>query len=218
MMSKNCHAARESGIMRARMNVLRSKTRDPDEWLETAPDFSRPLCADLREWIVSWEPDLTEAIKWNALCYSGRKLVCGLDACKAHAAITFFRGAELPDPAGILQGEGSVVRSIKLKRLDGLNRAALRQLLHAAVRLDDEPAVPRPPSPPRPPLEPPDFFVAALKKNRAAAMGFENLAPSSQREYIVWLTHAKRPETRANRLSQTLAALAGGRKWAQRRG
>jgi uncharacterized protein YdeI (YjbR/CyaY-like superfamily) len=63
----------------------------------------------------------------------------------------------------------------------------------------------------------PEFFIEALRGNRKAAAGFQSFAPTYQREYIVWLTTAKRPETREQRLAQTLAALAAGRKWADRR-
>jgi len=65
----------------------------------------------------------------------------------------------------------------------------------------------------------PDFFKKALgqKRNRAAAASFRNFAPTYQREYIIWLTVAKQPETRVRRLKETLAALARGRKWAQRK-
>ena len=57
----------------------------------------------------------------------------------------------------------------------------------------------------------------AVKKNRAAAEYFKALAPSCQREYLVWVSTAKLPETRARRLKETLAALRKGRKWAQRK-
>ncbi|HTH48709.1 MAG TPA: YdeI/OmpD-associated family protein [Candidatus Limnocylindria bacterium] len=43
------------------------------------------------------------------------------------------------------------------------------------------------------------------------------MAPTYQREYLVWLTSAKRPETRQQRLDDTLKAVAAGRKWAQRK-
>ena len=63
------------------------------------------------------------------------------------------------------------------------------------------------------------YFKKALadKKHRAAAENFKKLSPSCQREYLVWLTTAKLPETQQRRLKQTLAALATGRKWAQRK-
>src|SRR5688572_29943424 len=49
------------------------------------------------------------------------------------------------------------------------------------------------------------------------AEGFRKLSRGCQREYNVWLTTAKRPETKARRLKETLAALVRGRKWAQRK-
>jgi uncharacterized protein YdeI (YjbR/CyaY-like superfamily) len=71
----------------------------------------------------------------------------------------------------------------------------------------------------RKPWPVPDFFKKALaeKRNRAAAENFRKFAPTYQREFIVWLTVAKQPETQARRLKETLAALAKGRKWAQRK-
>ena len=202
------------------MDCSRAKTRNPDEWLETAPDFSRPIAGQLREWILAWEPDLTESVKWNNLCFSGRKLVLGLSACRKHLALFFFRGTELADRAGLFSAGGennTNLRSIRLTTLESLHRPAFRALLHAAVALDADPMVPPAPKVKREPWPVPDFFAKALKRDRAADAGFRKLSPSCQREYLVWLSTAKRPETRASRLAQTLAALAGGRKWAQRK-
>ena len=204
------------------MDCSRAKTRDPIEWIEITPEFSRPLADQVREWFLTWEPDLTEAIKWNLLCYSGRKLVCGLSACQKHLGITFFRGTELPDPARLFSpgGENNTnILSIRVTTLDGFNREALKRLLHRAVELDADPTVPPVPKVKRRPWPVPDFFKKALgeKRNRVAAESFRALAPSCQREYLVWLTTAKLPETRARRLKETLAALAAGRKWAQRK-
>jgi hypothetical protein len=104
------------------MDCSRPKTRDPDEWLEIAPEFSRAMATELRAWIQRVAPDLTESIKWNILCFSGRKLVCGLNACKRHVAITFFRGTELPDPRGLFTGgeENTNIRSVRLTSSQGL--------------------------------------------------------------------------------------------------
>ena len=205
--------------VRKKMDVSRAKTKDPDEWLETAPDFSRPLAAELRESFFRWEPDLAESIKWNTLSFTGRKLVCALSPCKKHFAIVFFRGTELPDPAELFTaGETNTnIRSVRVTEPARLNREALRTLLHAAVELDAQPDVPRAPQRQREPWPEPDFFTTALKTNRTAAAGFQKLSPSCQREYLVWLTTAKREETRAARLAQTLAALVTGRKWIDRK-
>ncbi len=202
------------------MDCSRAKTKDPDEWLELAPAFSQPIAAVLRDWIQRWEPDLSETIKWNMLCFTGRKLVCGLSACQRHLGLAFFRGTELSDPAGLFnQGDENNISilSIRLTTLDGFNREAFRALLRAATALDAEPALPPPPKVKREPWPVPDFFAEALRKNKKAAAGFAAFAPTYQREYIVWLTTAKREETRAQRLAQTLKALAAGRKWLERK-
>jgi hypothetical protein len=207
------------------MDCSRARTHDPIEWLETCPDFSWPLANQLREWILTWEPDLTESIKWNMLCFSGRKLVCGISACQKHLGITFFRGTELPDPKKLFNtaGENNTnIRSIRLTALEDSDREALRALLRAAVELDSDPILPPPPKVKRKrkPWPMPGYFKEALakKQHRAAAENFRKLAPTYQREYIVWLTIAKQPETKARRLAETLAALTRGRKWAQRKG
>lgn len=204
------------------MDCSRARTRDPGEWLQTCPDFSQRFAEQVVELFLTWEPDLAESIKWNMLCFSGRKLVCGLSACQQHLGITFFRGTELADPATLFNaaGEGNTnIRSIRLTTLDAPTRDALRDLLHAAVALDADPTLPPAPKVKRKPWPVPAFFKQALaaKQNRAAAEGFKKLSPTCQREYLVWLTTAKQPETRARRLKETLAALKSGRRWAQRK-
>ena len=204
------------------MDCSRAKTKDPTEWLELAPDFSQPLAEQLVELILNCEPDLTVSIKWNMLCFSGRKLVCGLSACQRHLGLAFFRGTELADPGKLFvpaSAGNTNIRSIRLTSLAGFNRRAFQDLLHAAVELDADPTIPPAPKVKRNPWPMPKFFKAALAqpKNRKAAEYFRALSPTCQREYLVWVSTAKLPATRARRLKDTLAALSRGRKWAQRK-
>ena len=57
----------------------------------------------------------------------------------------------------------------------------------------------------------------ALALNPDAAKNFARLSPSCQREYIAWVSQGKRPETRANRVRETVAALSQGLKWISRK-
>jgi hypothetical protein len=200
------------------MDCSRPASKNPDDWIENCPPFSRPLCTELRAAFFDWEPDLREAVKWNMLCFSGRKLVCGLSGCQRHVGIAFFRGMELDDPAGLFTGgeNNTLIRSLRITEPATLDRRALRGLLHQAVRLDAS-ELPPPPPRKRAPWPVPDFFAEALRRNRAAAEGYAKLPPSCQREYLVWLSTAKREETRAKRLTQTLAALAAGKRWIDRK-
>ncbi len=52
----------------------------------------------------------------------------------AHVNVGFFQGAELPDPAGLLQGAGKRMRHVKLRPGANTNNAALGRLIEAAYR------------------------------------------------------------------------------------
>jgi hypothetical protein len=51
---------------------------------------------------------------------------------RAHANVGFFHGAELKDPAGLLQGTGKRMRHVKVKPGVALDAAALEALIDAA--------------------------------------------------------------------------------------
>lgn len=201
------------------MDCSRPKSKNPDRWIENCPDFSRPICEQLREWFIRWEPDLAESIKWNMLCFTGRKLVCGVSGCRKHVSIAFFRGMELQDSMGLFDGgeNNTSIRSIRITDEGQIRREPLRKMLHAAVVLDADPDMPPLPPRKREPWPVPQFFADALKKHPKAATVYESFAPTYQREYLVWLTTAKREETRQKRLAETLAALTAGRKWINRK-
>lgn len=57
----------------------------------------------------------------------------------------------------------------------------------------------------------PDDLRAALARNHKAKAAFNGFSPSHQREYIEWITEAKRDETRKRRLASTLEWLAEGK-------
>jgi uncharacterized protein YdeI (YjbR/CyaY-like superfamily) len=58
-------------------------------------------------------------------------------------------------------------------------------------------------------------LATALKKNRKAAATWGKLSYSHRKEYLEWLTEAKREETKAARLTTTVEWLAEGksRNW-----
>ena len=58
-------------------------------------------------------------------------------------------------------------------------------------------------------------LAAALRKSAKAAAAFKAFPPSHRREYIEWITVAKRPETRTRRLAETVKLVAAGksRNW-----
>jgi uncharacterized protein YdeI (YjbR/CyaY-like superfamily) len=58
----------------------------------------------------------------------------------------------------------------------------------------------------------PPEIERALRKSRRAWRNFTALAPGYRRSYVIWLTSAKRPETRRKRLAEALARLERNEK------
>jgi hypothetical protein len=73
------------------------------------------------------------------LIHDGCPVACLVDAAfgyvnvfKAHVNVGFFFGAELDDPAGLLEGTGRRMRRVKVRPGAALNVAALSALIDAA--------------------------------------------------------------------------------------
>lgn len=87
-------------------------------WFETL----RGLGADVRELLHDGHP--TACVEDAAFAY--------VDAFSAHGAIGFYQGADLPDPARLLEGGGKRMRHVKLRWGQPINEDALQALLAAA--------------------------------------------------------------------------------------
>ena len=66
-----------------------------------------------------------------------------VDAFSAHANVGFFFGADLDDPAGLLEGSGKRMRHVKLRWAQPVDAQALSKLISSAYRdiqsrLEDE--------------------------------------------------------------------------------
>jgi len=104
-----------------------------DTWMRDHPDV---LATIARQWFEAMRAcgrDVRE------LLHDGHPTACVgdaafgyVDAFKAHVNIGFFRGAELDDPHGLLEGSGKYMRHIKLKPEQAINEAAIAQLIKAA--------------------------------------------------------------------------------------
>src|SRR5262245_56896246 len=58
----------------------------------------------------------------------------------------------------------------------------------------------------------PGYLAKALRANPGAWKFFRELSPTCRRDFVVWVHIAKRPETRAKRIKESIALLAAGKK------
>jgi uncharacterized protein YdeI (YjbR/CyaY-like superfamily) len=61
-------------------------------------------------------------------------------------------------------------------------------------------------------MDVPPELAEALGRHKGAREFFEKLAPTYRRQFIGWVVTAKRPETKAMRVRESLALLARGEK------
>jgi hypothetical protein len=57
---------------------------------------------------------------------------CYIAPAKNHVNLGFMYGADLPDPQGLLEGTGKLLRHIKLKSIEDTQNPAIRTLIEAA--------------------------------------------------------------------------------------
>jgi hypothetical protein len=75
----------------------------------------------------------------RALLHDGHPTAClddvafgYVNAFTAHVNVGFFRGSELDDPHGLLEGTGKFMRHVKLRPGQPVNEPALETLIHVA--------------------------------------------------------------------------------------
>ncbi|MGR0318970.1 DUF1801 domain-containing protein [Agromyces sp. ZXT2-3] len=111
-----------------------------DAWFEQYDNPQRDLVMAVRDAVLEADDRVTEAIKWQAPTFVYRGNIASFyPKAKAHASLMFHRGAELPDPDGLLEGEGDTSRVAKFADADDLERkrAALQSLVRAWVAARD---------------------------------------------------------------------------------
>ncbi|MBI5168379.1 MAG: YdeI/OmpD-associated family protein [Candidatus Eisenbacteria bacterium] len=187
-----------------------------DAYIAKSAPFARPILEELRARVHAACPNVEETIKWGFpnFVHEGA-LLCSMAAFKQHCTFGFWKG-KLLRAAGLKVSDeamGQMGRLESVKDLPG--KAEFRRLVKAAMTLNEGPTrVARPVTKPgtRKPIPVPADLKAALARNARARGTFESFAPSHRREYLEWITEAKRPETRAKRLAQTIEWLAEGKR------
>lgn len=189
-------------------------SRDPrvDAYIERAQPFARPILEHVRARVHSLLPEAEETLKWSAPAFTlDGKLVLILAAFKAHAAVNFWRGQELRGEAANADAMGQFG---KLTSLDDLPPdEELDRLIGKAAELARSAPAPRkvkhaPKSEPQLHRD----FAAALDKAPKAKATLEQFPPGARRDYLDWISEAKRDETRAKRIATAVEWLSEGKK------
>lgn len=189
-----------------------------DDYIARAPEFARPILRHLRAIVHAVCPDAEETIKWGRPTFMHRgRLLCSMAAFKAHCGFGFWNSevaaAVTRDNGKPKESSGQLGRLTRMEDLP--DDATMRRYVAESVRLleSGQPARTRPAAgaAPRPALPMPEDLALRLMANPRAAAAFEKFSPSCRREYIEWITDAKREETRRKRLDTAVGWMAEGK-------
>ena len=188
-----------------------------DAYIAKSAAFATPILRHLRALVHRACPEATETVKWSCPSFEHHGILCGMAAFKAHCTFGFWHQG-MTEVLGRDGGKaddamGSLGRITSLADLPS-DSAMLRYIKQAAkLNASATPARPAPKA--KPTLAVPADLAAALKRSKAATATWEKFSSSHRREYIEWITEAKREATREARLATTLEWLAEGqsRNW-----
>jgi hypothetical protein len=117
-----------------------------DAYLAALPAPLRALSMRVLSLVADAAPDAMLSIKWGQPVWERNGPFAYMKAHAAHVTFGFWRGAELEDAHGLLEGDGDRMRHTKLAPDGAFPIDALRRLVHEAVAqnaLRGDPTKPR---------------------------------------------------------------------------
>jgi hypothetical protein len=117
------------------------KTGDPavDTFLKGYPPQVREIAVRARESILSVFPGATEKVYpgWKVIQYGSgadmKSVFAVISPQRERVNLGLARGADLPDPDGLLEGDGKANRHVKLTSPDTAGAPAVRELIRGAL-------------------------------------------------------------------------------------
>lgn len=180
--------------------------RDPrvDAYITGSADFAKPILNRIRKLVHAACPQVEETMKWSSPFFLHKGILIAMPAFKRHCALIFWKGklflsndqkkrlrqlttaSELPDDKTL---NGYIRKAMEL------NEAGVKNPAYARSKAGKQVLVP-------------DYFLAALRKNKKALATFEAFSPSHKREYVEWIAGARREETRTKRIRTAVKQMA----------
>ena len=180
------------------------------------PDCSTMLWADdlLALRAICLDEGLTEHVKWAHPTYmhAGRNIAI-IGAFRTDFRLTFFDGALLKDPEGVLSKQGENSQHADAFRFTEVGQVTqhedtIRTYLREAMGYAEQGV--RPPKVERE-VEMPEELTEALAADPEMAQAFDALTPGRQKSWALHVGSAKKTETRASRSTKAREKILAGK-------
>ena len=177
-------------------------------YLKNAQPFARPILKHLRDLVHRGCPGVEETMKWRMPFFDYKGPLCMMAAFKQHCVFGFWKGKLLFGE----EDEGAMGHFGRLTSLKDLPKdKELIGYIRKATELNERGAQRKRAKRGTQKITVPSDLKSALSKNSRAHKTFENFSYSHKKEYVEWITGAKRDETRKRRLRTAVQWLAQGK-------
>ncbi len=196
-----------------------SYSRDVDAYIDGVQEFAKPILRRIRGLFHEAFPDIEETIKWSCPHFEYKGIVAQMAGYKNHVRFIFWKGPLLSGFPSSLSpiGDKTQIGALNISSMEDFpDQAELKALILEAIDLNERGV--KPPARPKTKkseIEMPSWFLDAMAENQPAFTTFHTFSPSDKREYLEWVTGAKREATRESRMRQAIEWMAEGkpRNW-----
>ncbi len=163
---------------------------------------------------------LSEVVKWRVPCYTFQgKNILMLAAFRDYAAISFFKGALMQDPEGLLQAPGDNSQAVRYMPFTDANaivghEAVIKAYVSEAILLEKAGRKVTFKKIEQHPV--PDELQALLEARPDVEEAFEALTPGRRRSHMLYIAGAKQEPTRQRRAEQCADKILKGKGWLER--
>ena len=191
---------------------MSKKNPEIDAYIKDAEQW-QPELKQLRKIVLNC--GLTEELKWRAPCYTlDGKNVAMIAGFKEYCVLSFFKGALLKDPAGILQKPGENTQAARVIRFTGLaeikeQESTLKAYVEQAMEVEQAGLTVKKESNKK--LDLPAELLDRFEQSPDFQAAFEALTPGRQRGYVMYFASAKQSQTRVNRIEKYRQQILDGK-------
>lgn len=196
---------------------MNMQNKDPrvDLFIAKSNDFAKQILEHFRNLVHSVNPNIKETIKWGMPAFELNGIICLMAAFKNHCAIVFPK-AELMNDKSLIQNAKSEEAMGHLRKIKSINdlpsNKKLISYIKEAIKLNEQGVkIPSKKKLIQKEIQIPDYFLTALKKNKKAYKNFNAFTNSRKKEYVEWITEAKKEETKQKRIATAIEWISEGK-------
>lgn len=200
---------------------MSKKDKRVDAYIANARPFARPILTHLRTLVHTACPETEETIKWGFPHFDFLgEMMCSMAAFTQHCSFGFWKASLMKDKTltANAKSESAMGHFGRITAVSDLpsDRKIIAYIREAAALNAKGIKIRKAPSSgKKKELIVPEYFSAALKRNKKALATFDGFSFSQRKEYVQWIVDAKTEETRDQRLATAVEWMADGkvRNW-----